>query len=39
MKELKEVIRDIGEILDSAEMYAKEAVKHKMELFGSVNKY
>ena len=29
MKELKEVIRDIGEILDSAEMYAKEAVKHK----------
>ena len=27
MKELKEVIRDIGEILDSAEMYAKEAVK------------
>ena len=30
MKELKEVIRDIGEILDSAEMYAKEAVKHKM---------
>jgi len=29
MKELKEVIRDIEEILDSAEMYAKEAVKHK----------
>ena len=29
MKELKEVISDIGEILDSAEMYAKEAVKHK----------
>lgn len=24
MKELKEVIRDIGEILDSAEMYAQE---------------
>lgn len=29
MKELKEVIVDITEILDCAEMYAKEAVKHK----------
>lgn len=29
MKELKEVIHDIHEKLDCAEMYAKEAVKHK----------
>lgn len=29
MKELKEVIVDITEILDCAEMYAKEAVKNK----------
>lgn len=28
MKELKEVIVDITEILDRAEMYAKEAVRH-----------
>lgn len=29
MQELKEIIRDIGDKLDNAEMYAKEAVKHK----------
>lgn len=29
MKELKEIIADIDSILDDAEMYAKESVKHK----------
>ena len=29
MKELKEIIGDIGELLENAECYAKEAVKHK----------
>lgn len=29
MKELKEIIGDIGESLENAECYAKEAVKHK----------
>lgn len=29
MKELKEIIADIDNILDDAEMYAKESVKHK----------
>lgn len=29
MKELKEIIRDIGAKLEDAECYAKEAVKHK----------
>lgn len=29
MKELKEIIADIQEMLDCAEMYAREAVKHK----------
>lgn len=31
MKELKEVIADIGNKVDDAEMYAREAVKHKMQ--------
>ena len=29
MQELKEIIRDIGDKLDGAEIYAKAAVKHK----------